>query len=556
MGKNNIDIPIVKDGKDICRLIFTRDEAMQGRYDLKLDFRKNLYEVWIYRKFARYPVIWDVEHSENVSMTYHHGANDNPIVIHLKNESPDEEHRYRTLPASHIQAPNINTMFPIPLCKIEIPSGMIERAQDYRKKARHYPVDMGEMNVLEVFMVSEEFDFSEFAMKKYSQIFSCQMFLSFEYYASYTVLSDYAKALHFIPEHGVAEERMIVIGELNGMKLVVNKFCVPEIDSFADKVHVTFAENELAEDVLLCTLCKYPPINLLTNEYDKIYVGSASLEQLQPPSLLLARMPVLPESCADWALRGNLLDDGEKSRLEERAGTARWRMYRELKKHENDIQRQGADYRRRAYLFRDALAVLKRQSVENAEIREGVRYMDEKQAWLASDWCVHTYEIHMLFAKFLELQEYDMQVCRITHQDYVEPERPSFTMDKEGTMCGTGRTITRENTIFDHVWLRIDDYFEIDITRDALDICCEKDGGNKQIPVLVSRSRFYVQNDPWDGMRKRLEDNGFICESPRYKRFKKEDTEAFFRMKNGLYESIYRDIMMVYCKDNKCGKSV
>lgn len=528
MGKNNVDIPIVKEGKDICRLIFTRDDAMQGRYDLKMDFRKNLYEVWTYRQFARYPVIWDVEYSENVSMTYHHGANDNPIMIHLKNENQEGAHRYRTLPASHIQAPNTNTMFPIPLCKIEIPSGIIERAQDYKKKARHYPVDMGNMNVLEVFMVSEEFDFSELAMKKYSQILSCQMFLSFDYYASYTVLSDYAKASHFMPEHGVAEERMIVIGELNGMKLVVNKFCVPEIDNFADKMHVTFVENELAEEVLLCTLCKYPPINPLTNEYDEIYVGSANLEQLRPPSLLLARIPVLQESCADWALKGNLLDDGEKRRLEERAGTARWRMYRELKKHENYIQSQGEDYRRRAYLFRDALAVLKRQSAENAEIREGVRYMDEKQAWLASDWCVHTYEIHMLFAKFLGLQEYDMQVCRITHQ----------------------------NMIFDHVWLRIDDYFEIDVTRDALDICCGKDGGNKQIPVLVSRSRFYVQDDPWDGMRKRLEDNGFICESPRYKSFKKEDIEAFFRMKNGLYESIYCDIMTIYCKNNNCGKSV
>lgn len=516
MSKNKIDIPIIKDGKDICRLIFTKDESMPGRYDLKLDFRKNVYEVWTYRMFARYPIIWDVENAENFSMTYHHGANDNPIMIHLKNECADGDCRYRTLPAKHIQAPNTNTMFPIPLCKLEIPANTGEKAPQYRQKSYHHPVDMGEMNVVEVFMVSEEFDFTGFGFERYRQIFSCHMGLSFEYYASYTVLSDYEKASHFMPKHGVAEERMIAIGGLNGMKIFVNKFSVPEIDRFWDKVHVTFVENELAEDMLLCTLVRYPQVNLLPGEYDGIFLGSADLEQLRPPALSLARIPVLQESCADWALKENMLSKEEKDRLEIRAGRARWKVYKELEKHERYIQSQGEHYRKQAYLFREALAELKRQSIEKSEVRDGVRYMNEKQAWLATDWCVHTYEIHMLFARFIELQEYSMQVQRIVHKNYVEPEMIPSEMDEDGIIHGTARNITPENTIFDHVWLRIDDYFEIDLTRDTLDICCEKDGGRKQVPVVVSRSRFYAQ-----------------------------DVEGFLGAGNGMYEEIYRDIVKV-----------
>ena len=60
-NKNKISIPIIKNGKDICRLIFTKDENMQGCYDLKINLQKNPYEVWTYRLFARYPIIWDCQ---------------------------------------------------------------------------------------------------------------------------------------------------------------------------------------------------------------------------------------------------------------------------------------------------------------------------------------------------------------------------------------------------------------------------------------------------------------------------------------------------------------
>lgn len=38
----------------------------------------------------------------------------------------------------------------------------------------------------------------------------------------------------------------------------------------------------------------------------------------------------------------------------------------------------------------------------------------------------------------------------------------------------------------------------------------------------------YAQDDPWDGMRYRLEQNGYIVHRMRYKRIEQADIRAFF----------------------------
>ena len=493
-NKNKINVPIIKNGKDICRLIFTKDENMRGCYDLKINLQKNPYEVWTYRLFARYPIIWDVDGSENVSMSYHHGANESPIMIHLKDETSQGAAAYRTLPAKNILAPNTDTMFPIPLCKLEIPEMVVEHAAEYKKKSYHHMVDAGEMNVLEFYMVSDDFDLDNFWSEKYSTICICHMGLSIEYYASYTVLSDYEKNSHFVPEHGKVEERALAIGGLQGMKLLVSKYRVPEIDAMWDELHMTFVENRFSEDMLLCTLVRYPKVNLLQREYDGIFIGSASPDELRPPPGPLARLPVLPESSVYWDLKRHYFPPDERKQLEDRAGLARANVFRELNAHEKFIREQGECYREKAYKFREALSQIKNPP----------------------GYSLHSFELHMLFARYIGLREYSMQVQRFYKSD-------------------------DRSVIFDHVWLRIDDYFEIDVFRDALNMFL-KDEEKKQRPVLVSRSRFYVLDDSWDGMRQRLEENGYICESPKWKRFKEEEVRQFFNSSNGLYEQIYESL--------------
>ena len=119
--KKDIYVPIVKDDKDICRLIFQKKDY--GRYDIKLEFLNNSYKVQTYKLFDTTPIVYDVENPENVNISYHHGLDDQPIVIHLKkNKVSEGENRYTTLPATKIQPPNNMQKFPVPLLKIEIPN--------------------------------------------------------------------------------------------------------------------------------------------------------------------------------------------------------------------------------------------------------------------------------------------------------------------------------------------------------------------------------------------------------------------------------------------------
>lgn len=108
---------------------FTRDENMPGYYDLKINFQKNLFEVWSYRLFARCPIVWHIDDTENISMSYHHGAGERPIMIHLKNEMMRGADAYRTLPVKNILAPGTDSMFPLPLCKLEIPDNVVNQAE-------------------------------------------------------------------------------------------------------------------------------------------------------------------------------------------------------------------------------------------------------------------------------------------------------------------------------------------------------------------------------------------------------------------------------------------
>lgn len=177
-----------------------------------------------------------MDDTENISMSYHHGAGEHPIMIHLKNETMRGADAYRTLPVKNILAPGTDSMFPLPLCKLEIPDNVVNQAEEYHAKGYHYVVDTGEMNVLEFYMVTDSFDLDAFWSMKYSTIWMCQMGMSLEYFSSFTVLSDYEKNAYFMPRHGQVEDRLVAISGLQGMKIMVCKYRVPEINGIWDRL--------------------------------------------------------------------------------------------------------------------------------------------------------------------------------------------------------------------------------------------------------------------------------------------------------------------------------
>ena len=308
-NKNKISVPVVKQGKDICRIIF--QNAEDGKYDIKFEFRGNPYEVYTYRLFSLSPIIWNVDNPQHINMSYHRGANNYPVVIHLKDETKEGREMYRTLPITRIQAPNTNRLFPLPLLKMEIPQKVVDHASAYKEKSYHYRLDLEDVNVIEIYMASEEFDIEKYFHNAYCHLMMTQLFLSFEYFATGSVISDYSKSSYFIPQ-GKPAERFQGLGGIPGMQLFVVMYNVPLFDQYWENLHITFIENELAEEMLLCTKVVYPEPNPFSQEYDSIFLGGPTLEQLRPPAGPLRQFPVMNNTVVLRVLNSKELSEEEK----------------------------------------------------------------------------------------------------------------------------------------------------------------------------------------------------------------------------------------------------
>lgn len=366
-GKNHISIPVVKQGKDICRLIFQKAE--DGKFDIKLEFRGNPYQICTYRLFAFQPIVWNVENPQNVNMSYHHGVNGKPITIHLKDETKQGKEKYRSLPITQILPPNTNQLFPIPLFKLEIPDSLVRNAPEYKAKSYHYVLDAGKANVLEIYMAAENFSMDTYTDDAYATLLLPQIALSMEYFATNTVISDYQKSAHFIPG-GEPEVRFMSIGGMPGMKLFVDTYTVLEWNELWNQLHVTFIENGLAEEILFCTKVQYPKMNLRPDVYDNIYLGGATLEQLKPPDGPLSKLPAMCNTTILRTLSSSDLSRDKKEELENRASDARGRLYREMYLFEKNLEKQKVYYLTKAEKFMSALetlqAVVRRKAEKNA----------------------------------------------------------------------------------------------------------------------------------------------------------------------------------------------
>lgn len=327
--KDRIIVSIVKDGRDICRLIFMK--ADEGRYDLKLDFIGNSFQVQTYRLFSQRPVVWDVAEPQS-NMSYHYGRNKNPVLIHIKNENPAEgEKQYITLPIHRIQPPNVNQMFPLPLLKIEIPNSVVSEAKVYREKTYHHKIDVEDSNVLELFMLPEG-GVTQYSINKYVSAFWVYTIASIEFFATNTVLSDYQKYGNVIP-HGEPATRGIGITELQGMDLYASIFPDPRVSVGRPKLTITFIENELTEAILLN--------GMIRNGRDdsSTYFGGANFKQLDfRPSM--KQIGLIKDSVADRIMTESWLSSEERTGIYQRAVEGRIKLRSELKKYNTNLMKE------------------------------------------------------------------------------------------------------------------------------------------------------------------------------------------------------------------------
>lgn len=99
MSIKKIKIPIIKNGKDICRLIFTQFD--DGLFDIKIDALENSFRVQTYSLLSTRPreIYPDsLKDYKKHDISYHHGAENKPIVIHIKSKMTQSgEAQYKTL---------------------------------------------------------------------------------------------------------------------------------------------------------------------------------------------------------------------------------------------------------------------------------------------------------------------------------------------------------------------------------------------------------------------------------------------------------------------------
>ena len=538
MGKTSeISIPIIKGDKDICRLIFQCGEA--GKYDIKINFLENPFEVWKYRLFSWSPIIWNVEHPQHVEASYHRGRDGWPITIHLKDTKKTGADAYRTLPPTRILPPNINQRFPMPLFKLEIPQSVLGDAKCYKEKKYHTPVKAKNANVLEFFMVSHTFDINDLHSPKYGVICEPQLLLSIEYFASYTVITDYEKNNHFFPKNHQPAERMQVLTGLPNMQLLVTEYTVPEIDQYWDKVHVTFIENELAEDILLCTRMAHPKMpNPFTGYYDRTYLGSASLDQLKYPSGPLSKIPVLPSSTVEHALLSNVFSPDERNQLERLAGNARARLYSEMRSFDCKIAEQKSALEGKAKKFLQAVDSYKKEIWAGCEKKDGIAYIDDAQRIILSHNSQISQELHMLFAKWIGLESYELCKLTIQSKKYTPPKKAKAKIyDDYGIELIRKKHISPTNCVLYHVLLRVDDMLEIDLDRCSLNLFFNAKG-KPEPRIKVTRN---IATNGYEDIKAALSKNGFTCQGPQQKHISSSDLEKIF-IKGGIPDKLYQGL--------------
>lgn len=71
-------IAVVVNNQDICRLILKK--PVDGKYELKISFLKNEFDVNAYRLFANRPIHWKVDEPERLDISYHKGENNKPLT--------------------------------------------------------------------------------------------------------------------------------------------------------------------------------------------------------------------------------------------------------------------------------------------------------------------------------------------------------------------------------------------------------------------------------------------------------------------------------------------
>lgn len=288
-------IAVIRNGKDVARLI--PFNPLDGTYDFKINLLDNAYDIKIYQQLSYEPIIGNVIDPQDWEITYHKSCGAKPPIIHLKHkpvENPkdfyDKDHpEYISLPLIRLQEPNINSRFPIPFLKIEIPHLAVNKS--YKKKNGHKTLDIGEQNVVELYLANTDFNSSEF-----ERCWPCISFMylisPFETFALNSIDKYPQKLIDFLPhdeEPRTACKDFLMNDEI---QIVANIFYDKNVDDTKEKITLTFIENQLSTSIAANIMIAYPKANNTTHTYDALYARCANENDLKSEDMIFTNNPL------------------------------------------------------------------------------------------------------------------------------------------------------------------------------------------------------------------------------------------------------------------------
>jgi hypothetical protein len=552
-------IAVVVNNQDICRLILKK--PVDGKYELKISFLKNEFDVNAYRLFANRPIHWKVDEPERLDISYHKGENNKPLTIHLKKREPLKgELQYQSLPLTRIQAPNINQLFPIPLMKIEVPT--LKEPIKYKTKKYHKLLEINDCNVIEFFMVNVTFDFDKY-INKYPDIHFAQFTLSMEIFATNTVISDYQKSGNLLPK-GEPAQRVTAFQYLDDVKIIAIHYPDPNLNSRLDRINVTFIENELAEEILLMLKIVFSnevksEIPKLVNDY--ILLGGSNLSDLDLPVAPLLSPSIGTHTIAATVLNRDNLSDAEKEIFYKRALRARIKLRDELKEYEKHFTALKTNLEKKCVEFVQVL-----EEIQNVILKEylpkkdkSIIRMKDIELWFLSSLYTHSEDIHIMLARYLGLESCYLYGRRIYKKGLKKANTDSSSerqklykeveYDDDGIEIVPIKQISTEDYIEFHVWLQYGDMFDIDGLHGYLSRYI-----NEDLPkVLITKGEGPQPLGELGGVKQKLINKGFICEDIKLARINKEKFKWNFEKDDGLLDRIFKTVIYSIEKSgNKC----
>ena len=310
MSRNkNQRIALVINNKDICRIIPYKSDF--GKYDLKIDFLGNNFDITLYKLLNTQPIKYQVGDLPQREITYHKGTKEEPIVIHLKHKDKKSKELYKKLPLEKIIAPNINNLFPLPIMKIEIPA--TDKKVIYKTKPNHHPLEINDSNVIELYLAHSDFDFDD-VMFKLPTVYTAFLTSSFEYYATNSVTTGGQKYSNFFPKDNNPKTVMTAIKIFDDLQILAIHYYDPQLKDKIDRTNVTFIENELSESILGMTQVKYPEESR-NGIFDQIYFGGATLKNFSKPITTFGKISIGGNDVLSDSMKFKLLSKEEMDEI-------------------------------------------------------------------------------------------------------------------------------------------------------------------------------------------------------------------------------------------------